>query len=221
MAASTLNPSAPVWTPIQGSHPEQQRNSNSISPTTPSTPLSSNAAPFVPQPQFHPINSSYYNQPYDSFNHSPSYSYYAPQDPFAAQAYYPNYHYHYQPPPPYQEYSGAPAQWPGADESGVHAYDPFARQMRQVDNMRTEGYYPHGNAVDWGNGEGVGQVKRKKKGGKRKKKGKKGRGGKGDEGGEEVGGAKTERFARKDSQMQDEEGQEVGAGGEEEEGVQE
>jgi hypothetical protein len=145
MAASTLNPSAPVWTPNQGSHSQQQHNSNSISPTTPSTPLSSNAPPFVPQLQFHPINSSYngqaydsfnYGQSYNSFNHNPSYSYYAPQDPYAAQVYYPNYYYHYQPPPPYQEYSGATAQWPGADDSGVHAYDPFARQMRQVDNMR-------------------------------------------------------------------------------------
>lgn len=130
--ATTLNPAAPVWSPRFGFSSASPRDS---APSTPS-PFSLNAAPFVPwsHQEFHPAHG------FQSFHQAPSYP---------AQ-------YHEYAPPPYQEWSadsycfsgnkfhsGLGHEEYGSAEGGVvDPNDPFALQMRQVEKLKADGYYP-------------------------------------------------------------------------------
>jgi len=172
--ASTLNPRAPVWLPTR----------NDTKTSTPSN-FSYHAAPFVPEQHW----------PFQEFH--------------SMQGYYDTYypvphaqHYFYPPPPPYQEWGPASMEQfhnnndngdSNDNDSPINPQDPFARQLRQVENLRAGGYYP---VMGYGNGEEEAWGGAKK-GFKKGRKGKKG--GKGWERKKRDERREREREERKDS----------------------
>jgi hypothetical protein len=108
--------------------------------------------------------------PFHEFH--PSHGYY---DPYygAPQAYF------YPSPPPYQEWPPAPMDQSHRvcetdNDYSIDPQDPFARQLRQVENLRTGGYYPVMREGSSGGGDadawaGAGAKKTFKRGWKDKK----------------------------------------------------